>query len=348
MNKFTLAFPGKLTTKTGGYYYLTRILAELSKVGWSGTPLSLGKYFPNPSSTTLTNAEKLLSTQPTEIPILADCLAWGVMDRCAQNLSSSHKIIPLVHHPLCLETGLSQTESNTLFEKEQEVLSVSQKIITTSHDTSKCLQDMFHIPKSKIFVATPGTDQAKQANGRQEDKIGLIAVGSVTPRKGYDRLVKILKKLEHLPWQLEIIGDDTLDPKYTESIIKQIYELGLTNRISLWGALPRAELNKFYDQSDIFVLATLYEGYGMAFTEAMVRGLPIIATGKGAVASTIPKEAGIVVETNDLTRFTSALSILLTDSNQRELYGKGAFEAGKKLPSWISTAENIAAVLNSV
>ena len=46
--------------------------------------------------------------------------------------------------------------------------------------------------------------------------------------------------------------------------------------------------------------------------------LPIIATGEGAVASTIPKEAGIVVETNDLTQFTSALSILITDSNQRE------------------------------
>ena len=154
--------------------------------------------------------------------------------------------------------------------------------------------------------------------------------------------------MEHLPWQLEIIGDDTLSPKYTESIIEQINELGLTHRISLWGALPRPELNKFYDQSDIFVLTTLYEGYGMAFTEAMVRGLPIIATGEGAVASTIPKEAGIVVETNDLTQFSTALSILITDSNQRELYGNSAFKVGKKLPSWINTAEKIAAVLNTV
>ena len=348
MNKFTLAFPGKLTTKTGGYYYLTRILAELPKVGWSGTPLSLGIDFPNPSSKVLANAEKQLSTQPPEIQIIVDCLAWGVMNHCAQNLSTSHKIIPLIHHPLCLETGLSQSESSLLFEKEQEVLSISQRIITTSHDTSQCLQGMFHISKSKIFVATPGTDQAKQANGRQDDKIGLIAVGSVTPRKGYDRLIKVLKILEQLPWQLEIIGDDTLDPKYTESIIQQINELELTQRISLWGALPRSELNKFYDQSDIFVLATLYEGYGMAFTEAMVRGLPIIATGEGAVANTIPKEAGIVVESNDLTQFSSALSILITNSNQRELYGKGAFEAGKKLPSWFNTAEKIAAVLNTV
>ena len=207
---------------------------------------------------------------------------------------------------------------------------------------------MFHIPKSKICVATPGTDQAKQASGRQDDKIGLIAVGSVTPRKGYDRLIKVLKILEHLPWQLEIIGDKTLAPKYTESIIQQINKLKLTQRINLWGALQRSELNKIYDQSDIFVLATLYEGYGMAFTEAMVRGIPIIATGKGAVASTIPKEAGIVIETNDLSQFTSALSTLLTDSNQRELYCKGAIKAGNKLPSWINTAEKIVAVLNNL
>ena len=60
MNEFILAFPGQLTTKTGGYYYLSRILQELPKFGWTGTPLSLGNGFPTPRQEVLTNAEKLI------------------------------------------------------------------------------------------------------------------------------------------------------------------------------------------------------------------------------------------------------------------------------------------------
>ena len=348
MNEFILAFPGQLTTKTGGYYYLSRILQELPKFGWTGTPLSLGNGFPTPSLEVLANAEKLIRSSLSNIPILADCLAWGTMNQCAQQLSGSHKIIPLVHHPLCLETGLSKAESKNLFNKEKLVLSVSQKIVTTSPDTSDCLQELFLVPKSKITIAVPGTDSANLAKGRYDNKIGLISVGSVTPRKGYDRLISSLKLLEHLSWHLDIVGDLTLDSKYANSIIKQIKQLNLNHKITVHGALSKADLDKLYFQSDIFVLATLYEGYGMAFTEAMIRGIPIVTTGEGAVISTVSKEAGFVVGTTDLPQFTSTLSTLITNSSLREKYQIGAIKTGKKLPSWNDTAEKIGTVLDSI
>ena len=348
MREFVLAYPGQLTTKTGGYYYLSRILEELPKVGWSGSPLSLGSGFPTPSSEVLANATNLVRSTPRGTPILADCLAWGIMQECAQQLASTHKIIPLVHHPLCLESGLSPAESKILFNNEQSVLAFSQNIITTSPATSKCLQELFHIPKSKITVAIPGIDPVEPSRSRDNGIIRLISVGSLTPRKGHDRLIETLSLLKHLPWHLDIVGELTLDPYYAYSVFKQVSEFGLTNRITLHGALERSSLQTLYIQSDIFVLATLYEGYGMAFAEAMIRGIPIVTTGDGAVSSTVPKQAGIVVESNDLSEFLSAISTLITCPKLREKYRKGAIKAGQNLPSWKDTAEKISAVLDSI
>ena len=346
MREFILAYPGQLHTKTGGYYYLSRILQELPKIGWSGQPLSLGDGFPNPSQEVLSNAEKLIDSCQSKIPILADCLAWGVMDQCALQLAESHRIIPLVHHPLCLETGLPEAESKILFKKEQTVLTNSQKIITTSTDTSNCIQELFQIPKSKIIVALPGTDTAKPAISRDDGKVGLISVGSVVPRKGYDRLIKCLKSLENLSWHLEIVGDLTLAADYANSVTKKVAELELSHRINFHGSLEKSELEKIYSKSDIFVLATLYEGYGMAFTEAMIRGIPIVTTGEGAVNSTVSEVAGIVIENSDLTKFSSTLSTLITNPSLRKKYREGALKAGKNLPTWENTAEKIGDVLN--
>ena len=286
MREFILAYPGQLHTKTGGYYYLSRILQELPKIGWSGQPLSLGDGFPNPSQEVLSNAEKLIDSCQSKIPILADCLAWGVMDQCALQLAESHRIIPLVHHPLCLETGLPEAESKILFKKEQTVLTNSQKIITTSTDTSNCIQELFQIPKSKSKLHF--LELILQNRQLVEMMVKLVdSVGSVVPRKGYDRLIKCLKSLDNLSWHLDIVGDLTLAADYANSVTKKVAELELSHRINFHGSLEKSELEKIYSKSDIFVLATLYEGYGMAFTEAMIRGIPIVTTGEGAVNSTV-------------------------------------------------------------
>ncbi len=72
----------------------------------------------------------------------------------------------------------------------------------------------------------------------------------------------------------------------------QVGEAGLEDRVSLVGDLGEAALAEQYDRADLFVLATLYEGYGMAVAEALARGLPVVSTATGAIADLVLGTSG--------------------------------------------------------
>ena len=83
--------------------------------------------------------------------------------------------------------------------------------------------------------------------------------------------------------------------------------LGLEGRIDFPGELGAPELDKLYHSASIFVLATHYEGYGMALAEALARGLPVVSTHGGAVPDTVPLEAGVLVPPGDERALAAAL-----------------------------------------
>jgi glycosyltransferase involved in cell wall biosynthesis len=91
---------------------------------------------------------------------------------------------------------------------------------------------------------------------------------------------------------------------------------GLEDRVVLAGDLDAVTLAAYYDRADLFVLPTLYEGYGMAVAEALARGLPVVSTATGAIEDLV-FGAGIVVPPGDLPALTDALSRVLGDAHLR-------------------------------
>ena len=87
--------------------------------------------------------------------------------------------------------------------------------------------------------------------------------------------------------------------------------------MTLTGALEPDALDALYRSADIFVLPSRYEGYGMAFTEAMARGLPIVAAEAGAVPATVPREAGILIPPDDALGSRGTRCVLLDDAALR-------------------------------
>lgn len=345
---YILAYPGDFNLPTGGYAYDRRIHKELVHIGWNGTLLGLGTGFPFPDAQTLERAAALLADQSPDLPILIDGLAWGVMTQSAEQVCRSHRIVALVHHPLGLETGLAPDQSEHMLECERKILQRTAQIITTSPKTAEFLEAEFEIPAARITVALPGNDPVSPATGRKDGKIGLIAVGSLVPRKGYEVLIDALSRLEDLNWVLDIVGDDRLDPAHSAGLRQKIKDLNLCDRIILHGAVPRDEIDGLYVSADIFVLASRYEGYGMAFTEAIAHGLPIVASGHGAVSDTVSPEAGIVVSPDDPEAFRKALKTLIMDEETRREFKNGALSAANNLPRWNDTAIKIRTVLERV
>jgi glycosyltransferase involved in cell wall biosynthesis len=102
-----------------------------------------------------------------------------------------------------------------------------------------------------------------------------------------------------------------------------------------------AVLEQLYRSADIFVSASLYEGYGMAAAEALVRGLPIVASLGGALATTIPDEAALTCPPGDVEGLRDALSGMLTNGPVRAACAEAAWAAGQKLPTWQQNAGRI-------
>jgi glycosyltransferase involved in cell wall biosynthesis len=114
------------------------------------------------------------------------------------------------------------------------------------------------------------------------------------------------------------------------------------------GVLPEDRLAALYTGADLFVLASRYEGYGMAFAEALGHGLPIIGTTGGAIPDTVPPDAGVLVEPNDVKALARALRMLIENPKERGWLAAGARAAAATLPSWQDSAKLFAGAIEAL
>jgi glycosyltransferase involved in cell wall biosynthesis len=332
----TFAYPGDLALNTGGYSYDRRLIAGLEALGWHVALLALGDGFPNPSPAVLQEAERRLSALPDHSLLLIDGLAFGVLDSWASREAERLRIVALVHHPLALETGLSEEVRLGFIASERRALSFAATIFVTSPMTARELVASYDVAPRGLTVALPGTDPLGLAPRRGDPPV-ILSVGTLTQRKGHDILIRALKQVESLSWTARIVGASKLDPITAEALQDLVASLGLEGRIELVGEVTdsRAEMMK----ADIFALASRYEGYGMVFAEALSHGLPVIACASGAVPDVVPEEAGLLVPVDDVDAFAHALRRLLTEPHLRDAKAQGSALAGQRLPTWVDTAD---------
>ncbi|MEP9355196.1 glycosyltransferase family 4 protein [Xanthobacter sp. KR7-65] len=339
-----LVHPGDIATPSGGYAYDRRILDGLSALGFAIRPLRLDGGFPLPSQSEIAAALATLAAAPPGTVLLADGLALGALP--AEGLKAlGRPIVALVHHPLALERGLDAATADRLLASERGALSVAKAVIAVSPETRRMLVTRYGVPAERITLALPGTAPAPRA-AADGIPARLIAVGSLTPRKGYDILLDALDSLADLDWSLTIVGSPAFDPPTAAAVARRA--AGFDGRIRLAGALDTAALDAAYGAADILVHPSLYEGYGMALAEALKRGLPIVATTGGAAGETVPDGAGLKVPPGDAPALAAALRTLLIAPHLRRRMADAAFAAGTALPDWPQTCATIGRVLSAV
>jgi len=330
-------FPGSIDTLTGGYRYNKQIILQLEQMGWQITQISLHDSFPFPTDEAMHDAEQQLSSIPDASQVLVDGLAFGVMPDIAKALQSRVNLIALVHHPLALETGLGISEQASLKQSETQALHFANHVIVTSPTTAEELKD-YAVEQTRISVIMPATAKAALATGTHsknpERGLRLLCVASLTTRKGHKTLFDALATLTDHAWELVCVGSPKHDPAHAQSLQNQIDALGLSSRITLAGEMDQEALNEVYEQADLFVLPSHYEGYGMVLDEAVARGLPIVSTTAGALPETVPDKAGLLVAPGDNQALAEALRELMIEPAKREQLRHGAIKARETLRSW--------------
>lgn len=338
-------FPGRLDTPTGGYHYDRRLIQELRHLGLNVETIALSDQFPYPDAHALEEAQSALAALPDGAPVIIDGLAFGVLDELAEAEAQRLNLIALCHHPLALESGIDPTEQKRFQAAENRTLNAARSVLVTSEHTRQILISQFSIPAGKVVVALPGTDPTpfSPCSG---DPPRLLTLASLIPRKGHDVLIDALATLADLPWQARFVGSRDLDPAWSEGLRQQVNRLGLQTRIQMAGAVD--DIAAEFQNADLFVLPSRFEGYGMVFAEALAAGLPIVAARAGAVPDVVPESAGVLVPPDDTTALAAAMRSLLTRQDQRRALQTGAQVAAGELPTWTDTARRVAQLIKDI
>jgi glycosyltransferase involved in cell wall biosynthesis len=345
--RLAFAVPGDLATPTGGYRYDARIIQELGRLGWLVDVLDVGDGFPFPSVEQRAKALVMLSAVPVGCPIILDGLAFGTLPE-AGALQSRTPLIALVHQPLALEAGLDTTQAAAFRESERASLAAAARVVVTSESTARTVIADYDVPSERVSVVRPGNDPVPPALGSNDGVVRLLSIGSVVPGKGHDVLVAAVAKIVDLPWRLTIAGDRTRNPAAAARLDTDIAAYGLGDRVAVLGAVPPERVTELYLAADVFVLASRFEGYGMALAEAIAHGLPVVSTMAGAIPDTVPAGAGLLVPLDDVAALAQALRRLIGDRAERQRLATNARAAAARLPTWQDSARLFAGAIESV
>jgi glycosyltransferase involved in cell wall biosynthesis len=308
----------------------------------------LGDGFPFPDEAAIAHAERQLAAIPDGGLVLADGLAFGALPDLAERHAARLALVALVHHPLAYETGLAPAQASAFLATERRALASARAVLCTSTTTAAELARSFGVPAGRIGVALPGTDRRPLAAGSGGPGARLLAVGSISPRKGFVDLARALAPLATLPWRLEIAGSLERNPASAEALRTALGALGLAGRVHLLGEIDAQALDARYQGADLFVSSAAYEGYGMALAEAVASGLPIVAVAGGAVGGWLDSRAALLVPPGDAAALQLALGRAIGDAGLRAELRAGAAIVREALPSWADTARGADALLRGV
>jgi glycosyltransferase involved in cell wall biosynthesis len=346
--RVTFAIPGDLATPTGGYGYARAVIAALRARCWEVEVVDLGDGFPHVDVDQRAYARQRLLGVSTDVPVVVDGLALGVLAEEAHVASRTHRLIGLVHHPLALETGLSSAVATALRLSETQALGATRHVITTDHSTAAILSADYSVVAERISVALPGTERMSRPYTRRRGSVHILTVGAIVPRKGYDLLVRALAELRDLDWHLTLVGDRTRGRQTVAKLDLLISEFGLASQVTCTGAVTAEQLDILHRNADLFVQSSWFEGYGMALADAIAYGLPVIATQTGAAPRIVTPEAGLLLAPGDSIALTRALRLLISDPDLRERYAAAARTSAQNMPTWDDTARMFEQVLTNL
>nr|WSY50268.1 glycosyltransferase family 4 protein [Streptomyces sp. NBC_00886] len=334
---------------SGGNAYDRRVSLDLPGFGWQVHKHAVDGEWPRPTAAARAELARTLSELPDGAAVLLDgIVACGVPEIVVPE-ADRLSLAVLVHLPLGDETGLEAAVAAELDAKERTVLRAVSAVIGTSDWAVRRLVSHHGLAPERVHVATPGADIAPLASGT-DGVSRLLCVAAVTPRKGQHRLIEALAAAADLPWTCVCVGGLGHDPAYVDHLRGLIEQYGLQDRLHLAGPQAGAELDASYASADLMVLMSYAETYGMAVTEALARGIPVLATDVGGLPEAVGRAPdggvpGILVPPEDPAALAVELRGWFGEADVRRRLKAAARGRRAALDGWATTARSLAGVL---
>jgi len=226
-------------------------------------------------------------------------------------------------------------------------------IIAISEQVKRDVVATFGMPSENIEVIHNGVDvelfspaRCHKVRSTMRSKLDLspeatvaVFVANEFQRKGLDKLLKSLARIDHLQRPYLIVVGDTRDSILTLSDCKQLVtELGINPWVRFVGAVENVE--DFFATADFFVLPTIYEAFGLVILEALASGLPAVFSRLAGASDIVEdgREALLIQNPRDQDEIAAKMLTLIRNPALRMRMGKAARETALKY-SWDIIAE---------
>ncbi|KKD09767.1 glycosyltransferase family 4 protein [Streptomyces sp. WM6386] len=334
---------------SGGNAYDRRVSLDLPGFGWQVHKHAVSGEWPRPGASARAELAAVLRGLPDDTVVLMDGLLACAVPEIVVPEAERLRLAVLVHLPLGDETGLDPVLAAELDAKERAVLRAVPAVVATSDWAVRRLVSHHGLAPDRVHVAAPGADIAPLASGT-DGLSRLLCVAAVTPRKGQHRLVEALAAVRDLPWSCVCVGGLGQDPEYVADLRSLIAKYGLEHRLHLAGPQAGAELDASYAAADLMVLTSYAETYGMAVTEALARGIPVLATDVGGLPEAVGRAPdggvpGILVPPEDPAALAAELRGWFGEADVRRRLKAAARGRRAALDGWATTARSLAGVL---
>lgn len=343
MNAVHVVLPGDVddpAAPSGGNVYDRRVCRGLAG---RVRELAVHGSWPRPDSAARAELGRALAALPDGAVVLADGLVVCGVPEVVVPQAARLRLAVLVHMPLADDPGLPAEVAEDLDVRERETLRAAAAVVTTSPWAARRLAR--HHGIARVAVVPPGADPAPLAPGAG-DASRLLCVASVTRLKGQDLLVEALATLDS-PWSCVCAGALGRDPAYVERLRQLIGRLGLAGRVRLAGPLIGDDLAAAYAGAGLVVLPSRAETYGMVVTEALARGVPVLAAAAGGLPETLGGD-GLLVPPDDVPALAGALRRWLAEPALRAGRRAAARRRRAELTGWDTTSELMAGVLEGL
>jgi len=332
---------------SGGNAYDRRVCRGLAALGWAVHDHPIAGAWPRPDAGGHAALARAVRRIPDGSVVLLDGLIASAAPEALVPQARRLRQVVLVHMPLGHRPP--DDEAGAVRAREREVLSAAAAVVTTSAWTRRRLGELYALPADRVHVAEPGVDAAGLAPGTAAGD-ALLCVAAVTPDKGHDVLLDALATATDLPWHCACVGSLDRDPAFAGGVRRATRNKGLAERVRFPGPRTGPELDRAYAGADLLVLASRAETFGMVVTEALARGLPVLAAEVGGVTEALGHahdgtRPGLLVAPGDPAALGAALRAWLGDAALRGRLRRAARERRASLRGWPATTSVLAGVL---
>ena len=232
----------------------------------------------------------------------------------------------------------------------------ADKIITCSHSTKSDIIKFYKISPDKISVIYWGVDEEftpikdyhsiEKVKTKYNIKNYILYTGVLQPRKNLIRLIEafnVLKNEKNLDLMLVISGKKGW---FYDKIFQRVEKLKLNKDVIFTDYVSKEELQLLINGAEVFILPSLYEGFGLPLLEAMACGTPVITSNVSSMPEVVG-DAGILINPYSIEEISKAINNILTDRQLRETMVNKGLERAKLFP-WGNAARETLKVFEEV